>query len=70
MAATVPTPAALRAGALRIILARFVAVAAVCLLLVLGTYYALWSPADAHGETEQRFIDIWRRRSAASTIST
>ncbi|CAM0876029.1 unnamed protein product [Alopecurus aequalis] len=46
-------------------LARFVAIAAVCLLLVAGTYYALWSPADAHGETEQRFIDIWRRRSTA-----
>jgi type II secretory pathway component PulM len=46
-----------------------VAVAAVCLLLVAGTYCTVWSPADAHGETERRFFDIWRRRSSASRIS-
>ncbi|VAH94682.1 unnamed protein product [Triticum turgidum subsp. durum] len=44
--------------------ARFVAVAAVCLLVVVGTYYLLCSPADADGQTEQRFFDMWRRRSA------
>jgi type II secretory pathway component PulM len=49
-------------------LARLVAVAAVCLLVAAGTYYALWSPAEAHDETAQRFFDIWRRRSAASRI--
>ncbi|KAI4966677.1 hypothetical protein ZWY2020_037197 [Hordeum vulgare] len=44
--------------------ARFVAVAAVCLLVVVGSYHALWSPADADGQTGQRFFDMWRRRSA------
>ncbi|XP_037427215.1 uncharacterized protein At1g28695-like [Triticum dicoccoides] len=44
--------------------ARFVAVAAVCLLLVFGTYYVVWSPADADGQAEQRFFAMWRRQSA------
>ncbi|KQK13372.1 hypothetical protein BRADI_1g09720v3 [Brachypodium distachyon] len=49
------------------LLARFAAVAAVCLLLVAASYYALSSPADGDvdGEMGQRFFDIWRRRSAA-----
>ncbi|EMS60124.1 hypothetical protein TRIUR3_17514 [Triticum urartu] len=34
--------------------ARFVAVAAVCLLVVVGTYYVLCSPADADGQRQVR----------------
>ncbi|KAF7052520.1 hypothetical protein CFC21_060605 [Triticum aestivum] len=44
----------------------FVAVAAVCLLVVVGSgTYALSSPADVGGEMEQRFFNIFPRQAAA-----
>ncbi|KAL5219219.1 hypothetical protein ABZP36_019903 [Zizania latifolia] len=50
----------------RCALGQAVAVVAVCLLVVVGTYF-LSSPAAAgDGETEENFSDIWRRRRSSA----
>ncbi|KAL6637786.1 hypothetical protein ACP70R_025358 [Stipagrostis hirtigluma subsp. patula] len=46
-------------------LGRALALAAVCVFVVVGTYVAL-SPAAGDAEKEQKFFNIWRRRSSAA----